>query len=178
MQTGPTDKQSMERWLLWTGLLEMGNAVLFTLIVWYWSREVFPESIGYLTVAGLATLNVLLVEGGAYWLLKRAGFFGRSSGSCSPRLLRYAYAANAALLLVFPAGLVAATLSVLPTNGADALIGLFWYLFALGEFVHYFCFKINMRPRELRDALRKRKPVPARLLRELRAAERRTGPGG
>ena len=49
--------------------------------------------------------------------------------------------------------------------------GLSLFLFACGEFVHYFLFKINMRPREWRAARARGRPVPARFRRELRRAE-------
>ena len=169
MQTGPAAKQSMDRWLLWTGVMEIGNAVLFTVIVWFWDSQA-PDTFGSLTFIGLVTLNALLVEGGFYWLLKRSGFFDRSQAPRTVLMLRALYALNTLLLLVFPASLLTVALGAPAVNPYDALIGLGFYLFAVGEFVYYFVVKINMRPGELRLVIRERRPVPARLRRELEHA--------
>ncbi len=170
MQTGPAANQSMDRWLLWTGVMEIGNAALFTLLMWYLAYS-NPGLVGYFSLAGLATLNALLVQGGLYWLLKRSRFFEASPAPRILRLLRGLYVLNVLLLLVFPASILAAVATGAPVLALyDALIGLGCYLFGVGEFLHYFVFKINARPRELKRLLRERRPMPARLLRELRQA--------
>lgn len=179
MQTGPAPNQSMRNWLARTGLLEWFNVGLFSFLLWRSARE--PGSpIGPFAVLGLVTLNLVLIEGGLYWLLKR-----RHGGTPRPairrlRLLRAVYAGNALLLLLFPAALLATIASGDAPTGADVLIGCGLYLFGLGEFAHYFLFKINMRPAEWRRAWRARHPVPARILREYRRARadtRRQGRG-
>jgi len=71
METGPDANQSMDRWLLWTGVMEIGNVALFTFLLWYLSYSA-PGLVDYFSVAGLTTLTILLVQGGLYWLLKRS----------------------------------------------------------------------------------------------------------
>ena len=51
------------------------------------------------------------------------------------------------------------------------LLGAGFYLFGLGEFLHYFVFKINMRSYERNIAVRSGQLIPARILRELRRAQ-------
>jgi len=75
------------------------------------------------------------------------------------------------LLLIFPASSLAAVATGTPALALyDVVIGLGCYLFGVDEFLHYFVSKINARPRELKRSLRERRPMPARLLRELRQA--------
>lgn len=175
MQTGPKAGQSMDRWLVWTGCLELFNAALFAFLMWYFARR-NPGVIGYFSVVGLATLNVLLVEGGLYWLLKRLRFFDDSPATRILKSLHGLYALDILLLLVFPGSLlVSAATGTPPVVLYDVLIGLGCYLFGVGEFLHYCVFKINMRPRELRSMSMYRRPVPARLRRELKQATLRAG---
>ena len=58
---------------------------------------------------------------------------------------------------------------VTPVVG-DLLLGGVLYLFAVGEFVQYFLYKINPRPREGRAMWQRGRMPPARLRRELRRA--------
>lgn len=175
MQTGPAANQSMKSWLVWTGCLELFNAGLFSFLMWYLAY-LNPGGVGYFSVVGLATLNALLVQGGLYWLLKWSRFFEASPAFRVLRLLRGLYVLNVLLLLVFPASILAAIAAEAPTLTLyDVLIGLGCYLFGMGEFLHYFVFKINARPRELKRLLREKRPAPARLLRELRQAGLRAG---
>jgi hypothetical protein len=174
MQTGPAAGQSMQRWLVWTGCLELFNAGLFSFLMWYFARD-NPGVVGYFSVVGLVTLNAILVEGGVYWLLKRARFFDNVPARRVLALLRGLYVFDVFLLLAFPASVLVALLTGSPPPRTyDLLIGLVCYLFGVGEFLHYFAFKINMRPRELKRLLKERKPAPARLLRELRQARLKT----
>lgn len=92
------------------------------------------------------------------------------------RLLRGLYVLDALLLLVFPSSVLAAIATGAPALALyDVLIGLGCYLFGAGEFLHYFVFKINARPRELKRSLRQGRPTPAHLLKELRQATQRAG---
>ncbi len=175
-QTGPMTGQPMRRWLVITEVLETLNGiVLFPVSTWLLGPQ-FPALTGQFAWLGVGTLGIVLVEGGAYWLLKRGGWFERTPAATRQRLLRGVSIANVALLCVFPALLVAAP----PTGNAplsvgDLALGAFWYLCGVGEFVHYFVVKINMRGRELRRVLRTGKPVPARIRRELRRAAAQAG---
>lgn len=169
MQTGPAPKQSLDNWLIWTGVIEIINIPIFSFL-WWSLNLMLPGDEDVLSLAGLATLGVILLEGGLYWLLVRARFFQRTPARFRLFLLQGVYLANILLLLVFPAILILRLLAGQPVEVGDFLLGAGYYLFGFGEFLHYFIFKINMRPYELRLALQKRQFVPARLMRELRRA--------
>jgi hypothetical protein len=168
-QTGPMTNQPMDAWLDSTGRLELFNAALFAFLVWWGGR-----SVGYLSMLGLLTLDALLVQGGLYWLLKRRQLRRRRGNPFTTRVLRTIYAVNILLLLAFPLGvLVAASGIGPPVRCRDLVLGTALYALGVGEFVHYFLYKINMRPRELRRAWREKRTVPSRLRREMaRAAQR------
>lgn len=136
MQTGPAKDQSMRGWLAWTRVLEWANVVMFAGVFWRFGDG--SSGVGRFAVLGLVTLEVVLFEGGAYWLLKRraGGLWG--SAARRLRLLRALYAGNVFLLLVFPVALVAAVVSGRGPGGTDALLGATLYLLGLGEFVQYF----------------------------------------
>lgn len=167
MQTGPAPGQSVERWLLWTGLIEIANIGVFSLL-WVSLNRIIPGESDLLSLVGLVTTHLVLLEGGVYWLLKRARFFERTAAPVRLRLLQAAYALTGLALLVYPALLLGRLLAGLPVEWGDALLGAGFWLFAAGEFVHYFVVKINMRP----DERRRGRPVPARLRRELARAAR------
>ena len=115
MQTGPAKGQRMSTWLLVTGLVEIANVAVFTFLAFViiGGRE-GPWPLAWI---GVLTLDLILLEGGVYWLLKR------------------------------------------------------WSVgHALGEFVHYFVFKINMRAAERRLASQRGRLVRARLWRALARA--------
>jgi hypothetical protein len=170
MQTGPRPRQRMHSWLSWTGSVEIANILIFSWLLWLViSGRPGPWPFGLL---GLATLDLLLFQGGLYWLSKRRITASRWPPLFRLRFLRLLYAANTLLLLIFPLAILLG-LTVFPTyvRSLDLLLGLGYYLFGVGEFVHYFLFKINMRPRELRLAWSRRRLVRARLWRELTRAE-------
>ncbi len=170
MTTGPKPGQGMRSWLAWTGGVELANTLIFSALLW--SITLDRPGPWPLSLLGLATLDLLLLQGGLYWLLKGRGAARRWPAERRLRLLRLLYAANALLLLLFPlAILLRLTVVPRPIRLPDLLLGLGYYLFAFAEFVHYFIFKINMRPRELRSAWSRRRLVRARLWRELRRAE-------
>lgn len=77
-------------------------------------------------------------------------------------LLRALYSVNLALLLIFPLVLLGAFIIGRSLRLGDAIFGLGLYLFGLGEFIHYFVWKINMRPGEWRRFIRAAQPIPAR----------------
>lgn len=170
MQTGPAQGQGMRSWLAWTGTLEIINIFIFAGLVWLVVRD--WERPARYTWLGLAILGLILLEGGGYWLAKRS----RAGQPWSPhqrlRLLRVLYRGTAVLLLVYPLAVVAGFIfrSVAPAPG-DLLFGGALYLFGVGEYIHYFIVKINMRPREWRAIWRQGRLPPARLRRELQRAE-------
>lgn len=170
MQTGPAPKQSMRSWLLWTGVLELVNVVIL-FFVWLTFNRVLPGTQDLLSILGLLVTLIILIEGGVYWLLARGRFFQRTPAASRLRLLRVLYGFNLLLLVGYPAALVIKLLTGSPVEWADALLGGAFYLFGFGEFLHYFAFKINMRPYEFKQVMRTGKTIPARMLRELRRAE-------
>ncbi len=172
MQTGPAAGQRMENWLLWTGALELLNIVLFTLL-WGMVVLLYPHAWGVLAGVGWFTFAAVMFQGALYWLLKWRRFFTRSAPATLLRFLRGAYAFNSILLLLFPLLAGIRLLSSAPLGGREFLQGLGYYLFGLGEFIHYFVYKINMRSAEMREMLHSRRPVPARFRRELARAHRR-----
>ncbi|HNT75585.1 MAG TPA: hypothetical protein PKH77_11275 [Anaerolineae bacterium] len=167
MQTGPAKGQSMQSWLNWTGWGELFNVFLFFLS-WVTMCLAYAPYIGALALIGMVSANLILIQGGSYWLLKRRGFFARLAPT--ERALawfRRLYLFNALMLGVFPVWVIARMIVSSP-EWPDVIVGLGYYAMAVGEYIHYFFFKINMRPNELRRVLRKRQPVPARFRRELR----------
>jgi hypothetical protein len=171
MQTGPAPRQSMRSWLLWTGVLELINVVLF-FFVWLMVNWVLPGTRDLLSILGMLVVVIILIEGGVYWLLARGRFFQRAPAVTRLRLLRGLYGFNILLVLAYPLALIISVASGAPIDWADVLLGGAFYLFGLGEFLHYFVFKINMRPYELRQVIRTGKTIPARFLRELQRARR------
>jgi hypothetical protein len=81
------------------------------------------------------------------------------------------YVFNFTLLAAAPLGWLALLLFSGPSPRIDAIVGAGFYLFAWGEFIQYFGFKINMRARECRRMWRTGRLIPARLRRELRQAK-------
>ncbi|MEU8200073.1 hypothetical protein [Streptosporangium sp. NPDC049046] len=165
----------MTRWLLETGLLELVSLGLFLWMYLYpgqrlWAGDGWPYA-----PAGMLTLGVVLVEGGVYWLVKFWLLSGRRTRRGSPEIrlrgLQALYVFNVVLLLVFP--VVLSVGIVVRGVGKDLpglLLGVGLYVFAVGEFVHYFLWKINMRSAERASARRGSRRIPARFLRELRRA--------
>lgn len=174
MQTGPAPRQSMRSWLLWTGVLELINVVLF-FFVWLTVNWALPGTQDLLSILGMLVVVIILIEGGVYWLLARGRFFQRAPAKTRVRLLRGLYAFNILLVLAYPVALIITIVSGAPIDWADVLLGGAFYLFGVGEFLHYFVFKINMRPYELRQVIRTGKTIPARILRELQRAQRDSG---
>lgn len=173
MQTGPAPKQSLDQWLLWTGILEIINIAVFSFL-WGTVNWLLPGERDTFSVLGLVTLNLVLLEGGIYWLLARARFFQKTPARARLRLLQALYPVNILLLLLFPGLLLFRAVLGLPVEVPDVLLGAGFYLFGLGEFLHYFVFKINMRSYERKMAARSGQLIPARVLRELRRAQSET----
>jgi len=65
MQTGPAPGQSIERWLLLTGLLEIANVGIFAML-WLTLNRIIPGASDVLSLAGLFTTGLLLFVGGLY----------------------------------------------------------------------------------------------------------------
>ncbi len=170
MQTGPAPKQSLDQWLVWTGIIEIANIPIFSFLCWQVNRLI-PGERDTLSILGLVTLNLILLEGGIYWLLAHARFFQKTPARARLHLLQAVYLVNILLLLLFPALVLWQTILGPQAELPDVLLGAGFYLFGFGEFLHYFVFKINMRPYERQNAVRRGQMVPARILRELRRAE-------
>jgi len=157
----------MKSWLNWTGWGELANIFIFFSVSGV-LHLAYPDHIGVLTFIGTLSANLLLLQGGVYWLLKRRGFFSRAvRANRSILWLQRLYVFNAVMLLVFPVWLIVRVIGFRPIQPFDIFAGLGYYVLAVGEYIHYFFFKINMRPDELKRAIRKRQPVPARFRREL-----------
>ena len=75
MQTGTARGQTVHRWLAWTGYLEIANVFPFDALIWVNTRG-GDRPLPYISI-GMATLGLILIEGGLYWLLKR-----RRVGKC------------------------------------------------------------------------------------------------
>jgi hypothetical protein len=157
----------MSSWLVWTGLLEWCNIFLFGGLLWLLARR-NGGLVGPATLVSYLTAALILLQGGGYWLAKRWCFGPTPPGLTTLRLL---YGANLLLLLVFPATLLVLFASRQHPATGDLLLGSAIYLFAVGEFLHYFIWKINMRGRELRRALRTGHLPPARFRREYARAK-------
>ncbi|MBN1430993.1 MAG: hypothetical protein JXB07_21670 [Anaerolineae bacterium] len=170
MQTGPAANQTMSNWLAWTGCLELVNIILYLGLLLLLNM-LLPNTIADLSIIGALTMSIILLQGGLYWLLKRTQFLTSLSAMTRLRAIRCLYVLNVLLMGLFPAVVTIRLLfGHLPGLG-DSLIGIGYYLFGLGEFVHYFWFKINMRPSEMKR-MRHRQLIPARFLREYRRAKR------
>jgi hypothetical protein len=176
--TGPKPKQSMQNWLIWTGIGELTNVGVF-FFVWYSFNHVLPGATDILSILGLITLEFILLIGGLYWLLVRIRFFQTAPILTRLCLLKGLYGIAIFLMLIFPIGVIICSLIdeniKLPFSTAmersDFMLGLFFYVFGVGEFLHYFIFKINMRRYERENSRRTHRFIPARLLRELRRAQ-------
>jgi hypothetical protein len=175
--TGPKPKQSMKNWLIWTGIGELTNVGVFY-FVWLRLNHMLPGATDILSILGLSTLEFILLIGGLYWLLVRIKFFQKIPGPTRLYLLMGLYGFSIFIMVIFPIGVIICSLMSerlnLPFFTAmempDFMLGLFFYLFGAGEFLHYFVFKINMRRYERENSHRTHRFVPARLLRELRRA--------
>ena len=128
----------------------------------------FPQAVAELSLVGVMTLNVVLLQGGLYWLIKRKRFLKAIPATIRWYVLVGLYILMSPLMCVFPMVVTMRWLLGYPLGLGDGLIGACYYLFGVGEFIHYFWFKINMRPYEWRGMLRDRQLVAARLLREYR----------
>jgi hypothetical protein len=172
MQTGPALHQSMDRWLLWTGGAEILNVGIF-LFLFRQLGHAFPPLTGPMAMIGFATLSIILVEGGLYWWGKRLRLSHHLSTHLQRSLLKAMYVTNGILLLVFPAVLVGSLVTdTVSFHVGDIIFGLVWYLFGVGEFIHYFIWKINMRSAERTQQRKTGRRIPARFRRELLRLQR------
>jgi hypothetical protein len=184
MITGPAPGQSMKNWLAWTGGLEIYNAVQFSVIYVILGYFHFHH-FGPVSLTGSIMTALILAQGGWYWLAKRSDWFDVTPAARREKILRglyfldYILAASLPVVILITLG----RLLLVPDEFAwpvtfsgwtgaigEWLVGGVYYLFGVGEFLHYFVFKINMRPDELRRMQKTGKLIPARFLRELRRA--------
>jgi hypothetical protein len=121
---------------------------------------------------GYATLALILLQGTLYWFvaLRRTAAprqprgRARLANGAAP-FVRALYLANVPILIAFPLFvMVRAVRGEVAWNTGDPWLGLGLYLFAMGEFVHYFVLKIT---RSERDRAAHGRWQPARFRREL-----------
>lgn len=151
-------KQELRRKLkrLWLGELAAIISFIFayfTLRAWMMHLE-----LGNYSLLALATLCFILFLGSGYWWLKLRQL-DDPRRSLDPRVIQVAFAVAMLVLLAYPTLLL-----------IDVVIGGGLYLFALAAFVHYFLVKI-VRSDSDRQALKRRRQVSARIMRELQRSE-------
>lgn len=165
-------KQALRRQLksLWLG--ELVATIVFV-FAYFSIRASLPHlRLGGLSLLALVTLCLILLQGSAYWWLKLRQL-DPPHRPIDPRLLQVAFLGSLLLLLTYPAALLLAVFNgTIEDSLPDALVGAGLYVFALGEFVHYFLVKITRSDTD-RQALKRRRQVTARLMRELQRSETR-----
>lgn len=165
-------KQQVRRQLLSLASGEFVAVCVFALLLWRVRASAGPTAIGPLTLLGFGTLAIILLEGTVYWLvaLRR---ISRLGGKAQPRekirrratVVRAIYAADGILLLLFPLVYAIRILGgEIGWQTGDPWFGLGLYLFAVGEFIHYFIIKIV---RSDRDRAAQTPRQPSRFRREL-----------
>lgn len=169
-------RQHLRRSLLNLAVGELAAVAVFLFLYTRAQAEWGAERVGNFTLLALVILCLILVQGSAYWLLKRAIISGRHL-RIPPAVWSALFLLNAALLLAYPVAFIITILGENSINSTDVLIGSGMYLFAIAEFVHYFIVKL-VRSRDDQaarraDGRRVRRQVNARLMRELTRAERR-----
>jgi len=165
-------KQRVRRQLLSLASGEFVAVCVFAFLLWRVRDSYGPTAIGPLALLGFGTLAIILIEGTGYWLatLRRIGRPGREAQPRERRgrraaVVRALYAANGILLLIFPlVYLVRAIGGEIGWQTGDPWFGLGLYLFAVGEFIHYFVVKIV---RSDRDRAARSTRQPSRFRREL-----------
>lgn len=166
-QTGPVPNQSMESWLRRTAVMEYLNIALFYAL---WVVLTLQGRSGPKSLVAVTLASLLLAQGGAYWWLKASGAIRRESSRTIRRTI-------IALIIMDAVALAAGGLVILAVPGrgfTDVALASVLYLLAIGEYVHYYFFKINMRASE-RAIMRENGVRPrARLRRELDRAQRST----
>lgn len=167
-------KTALRRKLNRLWLLELAAAVIlviaYVLFRMVWGAQTF----GNYTLLALATLCFILFLGSSYWWLKLRQL-DDPRRSLDPRMVQIAFAVAMLLLLAYPSALLIAILNGTAHESLiDVVIGGGLYLFALAEFVHYFLVKI-VRSDSDRQALKRRRQVSARIMRELQRSEVRKG---
>lgn len=172
MKQHRTQRFALRRKLLSNGIGELVNVLLF-FALFFWLRSTYGSALfGNFTILGLLTLDIVLLLGGLYWLGKRWHLWRPLPLSTWMRLLQAIYLLMSVLMLPFPIFLIIALLQHHIGTQGDLILGICLYLFAGGEFIHYFFFKITMSARERQLVFRQRRLLPARLWREKQRAQR------
>lgn len=165
-------KQTIRRKLKSLALGELTATIVF-IVAWFSLRATFgTEIFGSYSLLSLAILCLILLEGSAYWWLKLRQL-DQPQQSIDPHLVQIAFALSMLLLFAYPAAVTITMLNgTIEDSLVDVVIGGGLYIFALGEFVHYFLVKI-VRSGSDRQALKRRRQVTARMMRELQRSETR-----
>lgn len=165
-------KQHVRRQLLSLASGEFVAVCVFAFVLWRLRAQHGSTTIGPLALLGFGTLAIILLEGTGYWLaalirINRPGDTAQPRKKAGQRAatVRALYAANGILLLIFPLIYMVRALSgEIDWQTGDPWFGLGIYLFAVGEFIHYFIVKIV---RSDRDRAARRPRQPSRFRREL-----------
>lgn len=161
----------MSSWLFGAFVKELICAAGVSFMFFIFSHQ---DPVFYFSLIGLGTLGVLLLQGSLYWLFKGLNSKCVKLPTMSLSFLKGLYAFDTALLLVFPVITLGAVFTQIHAiRFLDFVIGLASYLFAVGEFINYFIFKVNMSRSEQRRMLESKRAVRARLFKEHRRAKRR-----
>jgi hypothetical protein len=163
-------KQQIRRRLVSLASGEFVAICVLAFFLWRIRDRYGATAIGPLALLGFATLVIILLEGTGYWLVMLRRLGRPSHETQSPAtvrqrvtIVRALYAANGILLLIFPlVYLIRAIGSEIDWQTGDPWFGLGLYLFAVGEFVHYFVVKIVRNDRATRNTRQ-----PSRFRREL-----------
>lgn len=145
----------MARRLSRLGAVELLNAVLLPVVV----GLVVP--ITPALVAAWVAVDALLMVGAAYWFARARRIRGRLDRTPGLR----AFAAARVVLLVVLAGTAAAIVGDLAVGGRPASwVGVPVWLFAVAEYVNYFCRQLSYQNRaDIRRLVRNRRLLPAPL---------------
>lgn len=149
-------KQQVRRQLLSLAAGEFVSVCVFAFFLWRVRDRYGPTAVGPLALLGFATLAIILIEGTLYWLMTLRRI-NRTDRQMQPRekvhqraaFVRALYTANGILLAIFPLVLIVRAIGgEVSWQTGDLWFGLGLYLFALGEFVHYFVVKIVRSDRD------------------------------
>lgn len=165
-------RQALRRRLRSLALGELTATVIFAVALYTVQRRSAGWLVGPLTWLGYGTLALILLQGTLYWFLalRRVDTPRRSRGQRdAPERgalsVRAFYLANALLLALFPTVCaIRALRGEVDWGTGDPWLGSALYLFAVGEFVHYFVIKIV---RSDRDRAARGRWQAARFRREL-----------
>jgi hypothetical protein len=165
-------RRALRRRLRSLALGELTATIVFALVLFRLRSQSDGWLVGPLAWLGYSTLALILIQGTLYWFvaLRRIAAPRHSRGqggqaAAGAPSVRAIYLANLPLLTAFPLFvIVRAVRGDLAWDTGDLWLGLGLYLFAVGEFLHYFVIKIV---RSDRDRAARGRWQAARFRREL-----------